>query len=92
MPPISTIQYILTVLGGVIMVLVIVILGQLISILKKANNVAGKVETTVENVENFVAKPVKIGMQIAEQIQYFVSSFQQKASKKHVDEDNDDET
>ena len=92
MPPISTIQYILTVLGGVILVLIIIILCQFISIMKKANNMAGKVETTVENVEHFVAKPVKIGMQIAEQIQHFVTAFQQKTSKHHADEDNDDET
>ncbi len=75
------IQYILSALGGIALVLLIVIFIQLIRILQVASKMINKAEQTVENVEHFVATPVKIGLQIAEQVQHVIGAFQQKFTK-----------
>ncbi|MBI4836528.1 MAG: hypothetical protein HY817_04690 [Candidatus Abawacabacteria bacterium] len=87
MPSLETINYILTVLGGVLLVLLGIILVQIIQLLKKANKMATKAENAVENVEYFVAKPMKIAMQVAEQVHHIVNMLQHKGSKKAADDD-----
>ncbi|OGC82344.1 MAG: hypothetical protein A2V81_02320 [Candidatus Abawacabacteria bacterium RBG_16_42_10] len=82
MPPIDSITYMINVLIGVMLVLVIVALVYIISILHKANKLVDKVETTVENVQNFVAKPIKIALQIAEQFHHVLDLVQSKSTSK----------
>lgn len=84
-------QYVLSGLGAIALILLIVIFIQLICMLKVANKMLNRAEHTVESVEHFVAAPVKIGLQIAEQVQHIIGAFQEKVAKptrKHKTEDN----
>lgn len=78
----DSVIYVLYVLGGVMLVLICIALVYVISILQKANKLVDKVETTVENVQNFVAKPIKIALQIAEQFHHVLDLVQSKSQKK----------
>lgn len=82
MPPIDSITYMINVLIGVVLVLIIIAMVYIISILHKTNKLVDKVDTTIENVQNFVAKPLKIALQIAEQFHHVLNLVQSKSSSK----------
>ena len=82
MPPISTIYYILAVLGGVILVLLIVILARVISMLKKVDMLLQEAQDTISGIQNFVAKPMKVLLQFADQFHSIMGFIGQKSSKR----------
>lgn len=81
MPPIETIYYILAVLAGVILILFIVILCRVISMLSKVDNMLQEAQNTIESVQSFVAKPMKVVLQVAEQFSHIMGFFAQRGSK-----------
>ena len=88
MPNIETINYIYAVLGVLVLVLLAVALIYVIVLLKKAVNMANKAENAVEKVENFIAKPLKVALQLAEQVNHVVNLIHSKTKRRDAD-DND---
>jgi uncharacterized protein YoxC len=71
----------LALLAGVILILFIVILCRVISMLSKVDNMLQEAQNTIESVQSFVAKPMKVVLQLAEQFSNIMGFFAQEAVK-----------
>ena len=89
MPSIEVLNYIYAVIGVIVLVLLGVIFIYIIILLKKAVAMANKAEHAVENVENFIAKPLKVALQLVEQVNHVVGMIHPKTKRKskHTDDD-----
>ena len=90
MPSIEVINYIYAVIGVLVLILLGVIFIYIIMLLKKALAMANKTEHAVENVENFIAKPLKVALQLAEQVNHVVSLIHPKPKRRSKHEDDEE--
>ena len=73
-----TLYYILGTLGAIALAFLIVVLWKLILTLGKVNLLLDEAQATVEHVQTFVAKPVKIALQVVDQFQSILGFFGKK--------------
>ncbi len=76
-----TFYYILAILGAIALAFLIVVLWKVIMTLTKVNLLLDEAQATVEHVQTFVAKPMKMVLQVVDQFQGILCFFGNKRKK-----------